>query len=58
MGIGDFSLDKDVEEVFREQVADAGRELAYGENVARGLEVEGELVHGVPIGRVAPLDLG
>src|SRR5437588_144866 len=43
--VGDFALDENVGEISREQVADAGGELADGEDLASGLEVEGELAH-------------
>jgi len=43
--VGDFALNKDVGEVPGEQVANAGGEFAYGENLASGLKVEGELAH-------------
>src|SRR6266480_2756276 len=47
--VGDFPLDADVREVFAEQVADLGSQLADGPGLAVGHEVEGEL-----LGQAAP----
>ena len=47
--VGDFALDEEVGEIFREQIADSSREFADGKDLASGLEVEGELAHEVKL---------
>src|SRR5258708_31400454 len=42
--VGDFALDADVSEIFGEEVADLSGQLADGEGLALGHEVEGELL--------------
>jgi hypothetical protein len=42
--VGDFALDADVGEVFSKEVADFPGQLADGEGLAVGHEVEGELL--------------
>jgi hypothetical protein len=44
--VGDFALDEDVGEVAGEKIADAAGKLADRQDLAVGLEVEGELAHG------------
>jgi hypothetical protein len=43
--VGDFPLDENVGEISGQQVADARGKFADGKDLARGLEVEGELAH-------------
>ena len=43
--VGNFAFDPDVGELFAEEVADAGGELADGEGAAGRLQVERELAH-------------
>ena len=43
--VGDFTLDENVREIAGQQVADTRGKFADGKDLARGLEIEGELAH-------------